>query len=353
KPKKDNDTIKVRCVPNKGGGQCNANPAGGPSELQLVTAASGTDLDNGWTGGAHGFPVVPNSELRVCLTTCDTSSNPQCAEDEAQTAAVNGATFGPPLPLLTTIPPVAPVCVVNRFASTKITGFNANIATGVVSGNVNLLSDVFLTSTTQVCPRCLPTTAAGQVGTCDSGTHQGRACTPGGVVTVQNAAGNKPSPVSADCPPAGAPSGTIPINLPLTTATSTLAGSPPCPGQSQVLPTGCGSCGPASVCTPGSPACVSTTPAGDCVDLKGGINQNCCTNIPTNPCFPTPIVRTGSAAPPTPPFPDPTYPKAGNVTLVATFCEASSGSNLVDFQTGLPGPGAAVVPATVVVRPSP
>ena len=55
-------------------------------------------------------------------------------------------------------------------------------------------------------------------------------------------------------------------------------------------------------------------------------------------------MRTGSTAPPTPPFPDPTYPKTGNMTVAATYCEATSGSATVDIVTGLPGPGAIVLP---------
>ena len=78
--------------------------------------------------------------------------------------------------------------------------------------------------------------------------------------------------------------------------------------------------------------------------------------VETQPCFPTgnpngQIVRTGSAAPPTPPFPDPTYPKTGNVTLVATFCEGTSGAATVDLVTGLPGPGALVLPMTATWMP--
>jgi hypothetical protein len=95
KPKKDQDTLKVRCVPNAGGGQCPENPAGGPRELQLLAADSGTDLDNGFSGNAHGFPVVSNARLRVCLAGCDQTTNPQCTEDEAQTAAVNPSTPPP------------------------------------------------------------------------------------------------------------------------------------------------------------------------------------------------------------------------------------------------------------------
>jgi len=341
KPKKDKDVIKVRCVPNTGGGECPANPAGGPRELQLLAASSGTDLDNGWTGTSQNFPVVSNSELRVCLTGCGATSNPQCTEDEAQTNAVNGATFGAPLPLLAAN---TAVCVVNRFASTKITGVTASIDTGVMSGTVNLLSDVFITTISQVCPRCSGSDV-GQVGTCDSGAKQpGRACTTDGVVTVVNASGNKRYTLSPDCPPSGTPAGTITIGLPISTGTSILAGSRPCPGQQQDASATCGVCD--TKCT-GS-ACVSMTPEGQCVDVKGGLSQNCCTNDTTQPCFPTAnngqIVRTGSTAPPAPPFPDPTYPKTGNVTLVATYCEGSAGSTLVDVVTGLPGPGALVLP---------
>jgi hypothetical protein len=90
------------------------------------------------------------------------------------------------------------------------------------------------------------------------------------------------------------------------------------------------------------------TSDGQCIDTKGGLSQTCCSGNTARPCFPTlnggQIVRTGSATPPTPAFPDPTYPKSGNVTLVATFCEASSGSSAVDVVTGLPGPGAIVLP---------
>jgi hypothetical protein len=222
---------------------------------------------------------------------------------------------------------------------------------GTTSPNGNLvplLSDVYLTSSTEVCPRCSGS-AVGQVGTCDSGANQGSTCTTTGVVTVANAAGNKLYTLSPDCAPAGTPAGTIPITLPLTTGTSTLAGSPPCPGQTSISKPGCGTCG--TVCT--GAACVTTNAAGQCVDIKGGISQNCCANDTTTPCFTDPIVRTGSTAPPTPPFPDPTYPKTANMTLVATFCEATSGSTLIDITTGLPGPGALVMPATAVVTASP
>jgi hypothetical protein len=341
KPKKDGDKLKLRCVPNAGGGQCPANPAGGPRELQLLAAAAGTDLDNGWTGNAHGFTVVSNAQLRVCLTGCDGTTNPQCVEDETQTNTVNAATFGAPLPLLAA---GTPVCVVNRFAATKMTGFTADLATGAVAGTVNLQSQVFLSAIEEVCPRCSGD-APGEAGICSGGARQGRACTTEGVVTVANAPpGNRRYTLSPDCPPGGSPAGTIPITLPLTTGTSTLSGPSPCPGQSQDAASNCGTCD--ITCT--GAACSTMTTDGQCIDDKGGLSQTCCTNETARPCFPTAsggqIVRTGRASPPAPAFPDPTFPKTGDVTLAATFCEASSGSQVVDFVTGLPGPGAIVLP---------
>jgi hypothetical protein len=217
---------------------------------------------------------------------------------------------------------------------------------------VPLFSDLYFETTSQVCPRCSGS-AVGQGGTCDYGGNQGGACTTTGVVTVANGTGNKLYTLSADCPPSGPTAGTTPIELPLRTGTSILAGSPPCPGQTQDSAAGCGTCG--TICT--GAACVSMTPEGQCVDVKGGLSQNCCTNDTTQPCFPTAnngqIVRTGSPALLAPPFPDPDFPKSGNMTLVATFCAGTSGSTLVDVVTGLPGPGAVVLPATAVVTPSP
>src|SRR6185369_4340502 len=97
---------------------------------------------------------------------------------------------------------------------------------------VNLLSQIFLSSQTAVCPRCSGD-APGDAGTCDAGARQGRACTTEGVVTVANAAGDRRYTLSPDCPPNGTPAGTLSIALGLTTGNSTLSGSRPCPGQSQ------------------------------------------------------------------------------------------------------------------------
>jgi len=57
-------------------------------------------------------------------------------------------------------------------------------------------------------------------------------------------------------------------------------------------------------------------------------------------------VRTGTPGPPVPRWPDPTYPKSGDTALVATFCEPATGTGTVDLTTGLPGPGALILPGT-------
>jgi hypothetical protein len=46
----------------------------------------------------------------------------------------------------------------------------------------------------------------------------------------------------------------------------------------------------------------------------------------------------------TPPGPDPTYPTAGTGTLAAVFCEQ------INATTGLPGPGAVLLPGTQIFR---
>src|SRR5262245_2971594 len=338
KPRRDVDTLVLRCVPNTGSGQCPANPNGGPRELHMLVPDHGSDLDDGWSGLGHNFPVVFGTELRMCLAGCDPSTNPACTEDATSTDQVNGATFGPPLPLFT----VAPTCVVIRFASPKLTDGTADLATGAVNATVHLLSDVYVTTPTELCPRCSGSDI-GKSGVCQGGSRDGQACRTEGVDTLTTAPGNQRFTLSSDCPPAGTPAGTIAITLPLTTATSTLSGSKPCPGQAQDDACRGGTCD--ATCTGG--AC-QTMSDGQCIDAKGGVSQDCCSTDSTRPCFPTAgggsIVRVGTPAIPVPRWPDPTYPKTGTGTLVGTVCEGSSGAITVDATTGLPGPGSLILP---------
>jgi len=85
-----------------------------------------------------------------------------------------------------------------------------------------------------------------------------------------------------------------------------------------------------------------------CVDVKGGVSQLCCSSATTRPCFPTAgggvIMRTGLPGAPLPAWPDSTYPKTARAVLAGTFCDGVSGTSTVDTLTGLPGPGASLLP---------
>ena len=340
---KDVDTLTLRCVPNRGVGQCPANPDGGPRAVTLRVAREGTDLDNGWNGQSHNFPVVFGATLTVCLTGCNADTNPLCLIDTASTDSVNLPTFGAPLPLFSA---GVPVCVVNRFASPKVTDGTGDLRTGDLASVVHLLSDVYITPTNALCPRCSGK-EIGKTGTCDSGARQGQACRTDGVITVAEAPGDKSFTLSSDCPPGGTPAGTLTVTLPATTGASTLTGPRPCAGQpfddDCSRPGGVG-----GTCSATCTACVGTTGAGDCIAPNGGIQQLCCSGDTTRACFPTAgggqIVRTGRPGLPVPPWPDPAYPKTASAVLAATFCEGSSGSTLVNAVAGLPGPGAVILP---------
>ena len=329
--------------------KCPKNTAGGPDQLVFTILGQGTDLDNGWTGTSHNFPVIKDATTTFCLQGCDQTSNPMCTANGPTGAnSVNGQFFGPPLPL---IAGGVPVCVINRFSG-DATGMG-NIQTGEMNGLIPLFSDVFATDATRVCPQCLS-------GTCDSGSKRGVSCHVDGSVVVANSlATNKNFQLSKDCPPLGNPLSTLVINLPITTGTigtPGTGGSKPCrEKEAQGVPVkdnNCsGGCGQGN-CT--GLACVSkiadpSNPAQMiCVDSKGGLSQACCNDNTTVPCFDTGtggigIQRTGRAVAPTPAFPDPTYPKtAEGVVTVATFCEAATGSSNIDTVTGLPGPGAVI-----------
>jgi hypothetical protein len=342
---RDRDVLRLRCVPNTGAGQCPANPSGGPRELRMAVAATGSDLDNGVTGQAHNFPLPAGSTLRMCVAGCDASTSSACVEDDAATASVQAPTFGPPLPLFTA---GVATCIVNRFAPSGLSGGTADLATGVVGGDLHLLSDVYLTSDAQVCPTCSANVVGG-TGTCTSGRSAGQACRTESITEAGTASSTRHLAVSSDCMPDGTPAGTLTLTLPLTTSTATLPGPHAC-GAKQDDGCGAGTCDAACTGT----ACVATAPDGTCIDVKGGLSQVCCSSNTALPCFPTrsgAIVRNGAPGVPTPAWPDTTYPKTGEATLVSTFCEGATGSIVVDAVTGLPGPGALVLPVAQTWMP--
>jgi hypothetical protein len=345
---KGNVLVFAQCLPpapctgDSCGPTCAPREAAGlPKQINLTVPATGSDLDNGFSGNSHNFPTPQGSTLRYCASNCDATTDSLCdlsGSTGDASASLNGPVFGAPLPLLSQ---GVPVCVVNRYADAALTG-TYDLATGVLNGQVNLLSDVHVqTPLTDVCPRCNGA-GLGQSGTCTSGANQGGACVVDGVTNVVGSAGGTLYNLSTQCPPdPNRRAATLTIGLPLTTGTSTSAQqSKPCQGQT--VDDACGGAGTCSV------DCSPTVPS------KGGINQTCCSNNPVQPCFPTApdsppgqIIREGTPVPPTPLWPDPTYPKtAEGGRAAAVFCEAATGDSTVDILTGLPGPGALLLPYT-------
>jgi hypothetical protein len=358
---KDVNTLKLTCVKtggNTGGSMCADNPAGGPKQLTLTSIQLGTDLDNGWTGTSHDFPVVVGSSLTMCLTNCNLTDDTVCdGSGPVGAGTANGSTFGAPLPLFAA---GTPVCVINRFnlAAGPITGSD-NLVTGEVTGDVHLLADVYQSDDPgNVCVRCQASGGIGSSGTCSAGPDAGKACTVEGTDFVSDSTGDKNYKLSRSCRPSGSLVGTLDIVLPLTTGTSEITGSKPCtakPGEPTGVPVKDDKCQENGGTCTGTCTCDHMDTAGNCIDAKGGVRQVCCSNDPTRSCFPTApgtagkITRTGFPAVPQPPLPDPTFPKTANILQAAVFCEAATAeSNVINNLTGLPGPAALLLPSAAV-----
>jgi hypothetical protein len=353
----------IRCVPPIIKPKCplRTDDPAFPAEIDLTVpledpkhpeVGNGSDLDNGWTGVSHNFPVIGGSTLRYCLSGCDGRTTFACQASGSTAVGpeqnpVNLATFGAPLPLLAAN---VPVCVINRFRDPVITGtFNLQTGEAGAAGAPNLIrlfSDVYITSQQEVCPRCQVSGGQGSInstGTCSSSAKSpGSSCTVDGAITV---AGKGLYLLSSDCPPAGAPTASLDIQLPFTTGTTPpITGPLPCP-DAQGPQTSDDACG-AGVCnaTCTGTACAAHDAAGNCIDAKGGISQLCCSNATATPCFPTKnggsFTRTGTPGPP------------GKIMVnAAVFCIPRTGSTLINITSGLPGPGALLLPATVSVLP--
>jgi len=356
--------LKVQCVPNgcSGGGGGGTGitcplrePSTLPNQLNLMvpladptTNSNGSDLDNGVSGLSHNFPVIGGNVVKYCLTGCDGTTTTQCTgtgttggPPGAAATSLNGPDFGAPLPLLTA---GVPVCVVSRYQDPQITS-TYDLATGQGSGLIKLFSDVYLVQSSQeVCPRCNVPGGGGTLG--DKGTCSGTATTPGAACTVEaldkvtQGAGNQNYTLSTSCiPTPNLRQASLDIELPLTTETATSPPGPlPCKSIGQTSDDACsgGTCNAA--CT--GNACVTHDAAGNCIDSKGGISQLCCSNNPSLPCFPTAnggvITRQGKRA------------LDGQLgAQVATFCIAATASTVINTTTGLPGPGAIILPNQV------
>jgi hypothetical protein len=246
--------------------------------------------------------------------------------------------------------------VVNRFRDGTLTG-TYNLRTGAAGSAehpnvVRLSNDVYIRTTLgEVCPVCIPASDGGGIGstgTCSStAANAGAECTVDGQVTLF---GRGEQLLSSACIPqgdTGGPLSTLAIDLPLSTGTSTaLVGPRPCGDEMglQAQDDGCGGDTCSATCT--GAACVDHDDAGDCLDAKGGISQLCCAGFTDLPCFPTQdggsLVRTGS-------------PGTDSHVQVsaATFCIPRTASTLINLISGLPGPGALLLPNLVHVSPSP
>ena len=107
KPKRDNDSVRLVCLPNTAaggiGGLCPVNPSGddAPNAIRLTVPAGGSDLDNGRNGLSHNFPIPANTRFQLCLANCNTSTDAGVRDARCQTGddTFNGTTFGAPLPL--------------------------------------------------------------------------------------------------------------------------------------------------------------------------------------------------------------------------------------------------------------
>ena len=342
KTKVDKDRLVLRCLPSKREAECPANAAGGPRELRLVVPESGTDLDNGWIGIGHSFPVVNGSTIRACLSGCDAGTNPTCTIDADTGIGTTNPAFGPPLPTLVV---GSATCLVNRYDS-RITG-TADQSTGAIELAFDLNTEVWITSPGAVCPQCSGH-AIGDTGVCQSGPDRGRACRVEGTVVVADV-GEAPFKLSSQCRPEGTLVGRLAIPIHVTTGQRTLSGALPCEEQLETnacaSPDGCTATCTGDACTELVPDPVNPEQQ-VCRDRKGGISQRCCADDTTTACFASDqIVRTGRAAPLTPPWGDPTYPKTAEPVLADAFCEPATGTNLLDaITTGLPGPGAVIMP---------
>ena len=346
---RDRDRFTFVCLPPVAcHAACPPNPDG-PDSLTMTVAATGTDLDLGWTGVGHGFAVVPNLHLQLCLEGCDgTAANPTCtiAGHLDETCPGGERPAAPPHPLLAA---GVPMCLVHQLAD-PVTG-SANLLTGETDVHLAVQAEVYLTTLSDVCPRC-------ENGRCTAGRYAGKPCTVDAVFPVYASLGNETYRLSSDCPPDGSPAAVVDMDVPLTSGTTVpLIGPDPCGDGGSAVPQEPNACAEACgvECAPGSAACVvlMDDPVNPgalvCADAKGGISQVCCEDDPGRPCFPLEqggaLTRSGRAEPPVPPLPDTTYPKTATGTLAGVFCVRGTGS-IADDAVGLPGPAAVLLTGT-------
>ena len=169
-------------------GQCVVCPDRGPGVPRQVTFTArtpGSDLDLGWSGTFHNFPVVAGARLAYCLEDCDGTSDTGCVgRGPTGDGTPNGGAFGAPLPVLAA---GVPVCVASRFQDAELRS-TFDVATGEAQADLDLFADVYLTfNPAEVCPRCVVAgdEEIGSAGKCSAGAaNPGASCRVEGIVNV-------------------------------------------------------------------------------------------------------------------------------------------------------------------------
>jgi len=349
-------TVRTRCLPATGTATCADGVASGePASLALRIGQAGSDLDLGWTGQAHSSPLPAGRSTTMCLSGCDASGDARC--DVAAVADAAGAPSGlaPPIPLYFA---GVPICAVSRITGAGSGTFDLD--SGALDATVPVALDLYSpTPFTEICPRCGTVGGATETTCSSSAVRAGEPCVVESIVRVEHSGGNEQYGLSRDCLPTAAFIGTAALDLPLTTATSSLTGTAPlCAGTGGLTPM-------ANACADGTcdatcagDACEALDDEGRCLTELGGIGQACCATDAQAQCFAGSelgsITRTGTAAGAlTPAWPDPTYPKIGSLVAAATVCFPPTDSNQPNLVAGLPGPAALLVPFDVTVETAP
>jgi hypothetical protein len=346
------DRLLVQCVPCNADVCCSAaSSPTRPKELILTVppaagdTGNGSDLDIGWSGATHNLPLPGAARLAYCLHRCDGAAVAECVgSGDTGEVSLNGPVFSSPVPLIAAS---TPACIVARFESPTI-DMAFNVSSGEASGTLDLALDVYLgTDSAEICPRCVSSgdPNIGAFGICSPTARNGGApCRIDGTTRVAGGSGDPTYFLSESClPQQDLQAGTLSLHLPLTTGTATTTGSLPCPDAAgpQTRDNSCaGTC--SAECT-GS-ACIARDAQDRCIDAKGGISQLCCSDRSSTPCFSSrddgTITRRGTPA-----------TDGGTAVFAATFCVPRPSSPLLAATTGVPGPGALLLPARVTVIP--
>lgn len=262
--------IDLECSPSLAPDPCPSRGVpGDPWVARMQFPENGGDVEVLTSVTQRTSGLAACTRLTLCLTGCDASVDPRCdAFGATGDGQPNGATLGPPLPLISAS---VPLCLVHRWAN-DVTGELA-LDTGAAALRLGLSQDVYLaTSAAEPCPACQSAGGVGSIGRCSSA-----AGAPGAQCIVESRDPVRGIGLSRDCVPAH-PIISFSLEVPLTT-------------------------GPVSPPPTSAPGC-----------LAGG----------------WPTMQSGSTAVPQPRWPDPMYPKtATGMVLAGAFCAAPDGYNLL------------------------